>query len=164
MNPYAPPAAQVDAMQSAAPPSPLRVEFRNSLIDLLLFQAYAQLRSPVFLLMLFGFALWIAVPAWLESARGINAHVALIATTLLAAGGLYLAQFAFILVWVLVHRDKNFYRTRTLELSEHSVVDQTSLTRFEVRWPAVHGVTRTPWCLYIRLTPASGHCVPPRAF
>ena len=86
MNPYAPPAAQLDATRSSASPSPLRVAFRNSFADLMLFQAYIQLRSPVFLLVLFGFGLAIALPSWLESARDINSDLGLVVTTVIVAG------------------------------------------------------------------------------
>jgi hypothetical protein len=164
MNPYTPPAANVDATTATASARPLGVALRNSFIDLMLFQAYFLLRSPVFLLLLFGAPVAITFPDWMGSTRDLTATVVLVATTLIWASVLFLAQIAFVLVWVLVHKDKNFYRSRTLELSEHSIVDQTALTRYEVQWPAVHGVTRTPWCLYIRLTPQVAHCVPPRAF
>ncbi len=164
MNPYAPPSARVDPSESPAMQDVLRVTFSNSFRDLLLFQIYVQLRSPVFLLLLFGMSGAIAFPAWAESDRSLNAALAVVMATLIVAAGLFLFQGVFVLIWMLVHRDRNFFRPRTLELSERSVTDVTEFTRYDVQWPAVQGVTRTPWCLYIRLTPTSSHCVPPRAF
>jgi len=154
----------MDTDQQTTRTDRLRAEFRNSFPDQLLFQAYVNLRSPVFLLAIFGLALAIVLPLKLDGAHDFIWVLTYATMTLLVAAGLFLAQMVFVVVWVLVHRDQNFYRPRSIVLSDRSVVDETAVSRYEVQWLGIHGVLRTPWCLYIRLTPLSAHCVPPRAF
>jgi hypothetical protein len=157
-NPFAPPKAPIDPQARQLQGDILEVSFRNSFWDLLLFQAYANLRSPVNLLMYAGFAALIASASWNES------RVLAIATGVVLFLGFALLTLVVITIMVVVHRDANFYHPRTLSISAHSIVDITELTRHEMQWPAVHGVVRTPWCLYIRLSPFSAHCLPPRVF
>ena len=164
MNPYAPPLAAVEQSAAELTSNPLRVAFKNSRKDLILFQMYMQGRSPVFFLFMLAMAALIALTSLPDGSRGLAQAAILIGMALLAILGIYLFQLFFIVVWVLSHRDPNLYRYRTLELAERAVIDTTEVHRFELAWRAVHGVTKTPWGLYIRLTVASALCVPPRAF
>jgi len=157
-NPFAPPKAPIDPQAGQLQGDVLEVSFRNSFWDLLLFQAYANLRSPVNLLLYSGFAALIASGSWSESP---TVAIALGVTLFL---GFVLLTLVILTIMVVVHRDANFYRPRTLAISARSIIDTTELTHHEMQWPAVHGVVRTPWCLYIRLSPFSAHCLPPRIF
>ena len=135
--------------QGPSRPPPLTVQFQNSFVDLLGFQLYLQARSPVLLVVLFGFSALGAHSLWSELDANYRTVTLFVFLTLVAAVLLALAQLSFILAWLLVHQDKSYRRRRTLELTEHAIFDTTDLTRSEIQWPAVHKVVRTSWCLYV---------------
>jgi len=163
MNRYTPSDACVDAPESAARP-PLQVEFQNSLLDTFLFSIYSQARSPVMLAVLFGGSGFLGYTAWSAVDAPTKPFAIFLFAMVVHLVALVLIMLLMTFVWMLVHRDRTYWHRRTLELTDQAVIESTALTRYEVQWPAVHKVHRTSWCLYVKPTAQTAHCVPRRAF
>jgi hypothetical protein len=161
MNPYAPPAARVDSPTGMPP---LRVQFQNSVLDLWMYQVYTQARSPVLWVVVLGFSAFLAYAVWSDADENGKTVILFMSVMMIVVGIYAVLQVLLILAWILVHRDKNFSRPRTLELTDRAVIDTTEFTRHEVQWPGIHKVLRTSWCLYLCPTALTAHCVPRRAF
>ncbi|HEX7892482.1 MAG TPA: YcxB family protein [Ramlibacter sp.] len=135
----------------------MRLEYRLTYADMLLFAAAHQFFSPLLQLMFLGLAALIA------GSGGDNAT----STAFAACGwyaGLWLAQFALIAAFLVSRKNRTHLTTHAIEVSDRSLYEATRYNESHFFWPGVIKAVSRPGFVAVYVAQHTAHVIPDRAF
>ncbi len=149
----------------------MKLTYRNTFYDRLVFSAYNLARNPVMifltvfciLLVTFG----IILPAFRELPAGTSVFakvVGFVFAEMLFLGGFLAFVGVFTTLSMISRKNKPLFCERTITLGEDGFIGESEFGKSEVRWATVQKLVRTRKYILIYLSQDSAVVVPRRAF
>lgn len=144
----------------------LIVQYRMTVSDWAAFNLYHFSRSAVI------WAVWAALVYFtakgqLHSTPGLRSfgHVVFIGFSAAVTVSVVFVPFLAMVIAISLfsRRRGNILTEHTLQITDEGIVEQTSQTRHETRWPGVQKLGVTPRHLFLYLGPSAAHVIPRRA-
>lgn len=159
-NPYAPPLSVVkDVDNRLAQGSAMRVEYKNTFLDLFRYNVATQLRMPfIQATMLLGAGL-ISFTEYQFSGATI------IITFITSYIALWLVQTVFNFLLLLFTKRKTLTNWHIITITDEGLLEESQFNRTLTFWSGNSmKVKRLAGCIAVYVTPFSAHCIPIRAF
>jgi len=136
----------------------MRISYKNSRLDLLLFSTVHQMLSPVMQIFFVTFSV----------AFGLSAtnhrYVVVIALCLTVYVALWLAQVLICAILIALRNNRTVVTEHSVELLGEGLLEETKFNKSLYYWNGITRVSARPGHLAIYVAPGIAHLVPNRAF
>lgn len=139
----------------------MRIEYENKFMDILIFNSFHQILSPVlqiFFLIAVTFIMFIDLRYPDSSLReaiilGLKVYVIM-----------WVVQLLFNVIYLYSKKDKAILTKHVLEIQDESLYEETKYNRSFFYWNGIVKIIRRPGFLAIYVTKHMAHVIPARAF